>query len=153
MGADLCGYLVEGPVSLDPQKVLNAINLFTQVRQRADGVLTDGADAKTVSEILRDRGEGARYSSLIFGDPTEAQLDLLEQVVDAGPDFVNEFVGLWEGKIVRRDFSCRRSASDADVQLAFAGERSGGDGPEPSSAWWMFMVADVTGVLEALEIA
>lgn len=139
MGADLCGYIMIGPMKLDPVAIKETIkevaNMLDLIKKAEAG------DKQAVSTLTETYGVDARLTELEAGN-----LDVLNPQT-----LVEEFVQMWEHEPYR-DMMSRMLPGEKDKKIVVCGERTHGDGPDPDSAWGVTQRAMFFGIPDMLRV-
>jgi len=138
MGADLCGYVMIGPETLDRGRVDLALARVERLGQQAEAGEMD-------DEPLR--GVVRRACDEFFPEPDM----FLSWLSDIPPGVVADFAAMWNDGGYR-DRMERGVPGDPTRKIVVVGERTWGDGPEEGSAWWLAEAADRLGLFELLGI-
>lgn len=138
MGADLCGYILVGPETLDRKRVDVALARVERLQQQAEA---EEADQEPL------RGAVQRACDDFF---PEADL-FLSWLADVPPSVVTDFAAMWNDGGYR-DRMERGVPGDPARKIVVAGERTWGDGPDDDSAWGLASTMDQLGLLELLGI-
>jgi hypothetical protein len=154
MGADLCGYILIGPMKLDRKKVKAAIKELTETIKILKTAFETKEDFGFSCE-RRGQAVKALKKRLPSLDPKATYMDLVndyEQLADMDPKkTVMDFVAMWE-KGGYRDMMDRRFPGDDKRKILVCGERTWGDGPEPDSAWGITMTVGLMDLFDILGI-
>jgi hypothetical protein len=138
MGADLCGYILIGPKTLERDRVDMAIGRVERLQQQAD-------DEETDREPLR--GAVRRACDEFF-----PEMDLfLSWLADVPSSVVTNFAAMWNDGGYR-DRMERGVPGDPTRKIVVVGERTWGDGPEEGSAWYLAETVDQLGLFELLGV-
>lgn len=163
MGADLCGYLMVGPLALPkpPEEALRKLAFeLSQLYIAREGLpgapLLDGLDnPDDWYEVANALGYDAVLLDTFFDEcptgtyPEETQQEIFEYL----NKMVEDIRQAWTGEKVYRDATFRTvDVNGTKVRVFFAGERTWGDGPESGSAWYLFEQAHACKLLDLLEI-
>lgn len=157
MGADLCGYILVGPVHIDEEDRKEAIKHVTavvgavaRVRELVENDIDPETELTDEERRLVDRV--AEYGGMERWDDIGGYDCLSGKTPE---EFVNDFVDMWKGGFFRDCMTRlfvdpRTGEDDQDFQIFVAGERTWGDGPENGSAWQLGQQADGLGILAIL---
>jgi len=138
MGADLCGYILVGPETLERERVDIALVRVERLQQQADA-------GETEREPLRDVLKHA--CGAYFSGP----VDFLAWLEDIPASTVTDFAAMWsEGGY--RDQMGRDLPGDPTKRIVVVGESTYGDGPEEASAWWLAHAMDYLALFPVLGI-
>jgi hypothetical protein len=140
MGADLCGFILVGPMELDAKKVEEAKAWFDRLKDQAENENDD--EAPDLKALLANEWA---VEAIGGGDQEGA----IEAILGYDENFVAQLCDFWTAGGYR-DAMAREL--DGNRKIVVAGERTYGDGPEPGSAWWLCGQADALGLLERLGI-
>ena len=144
MGADLCGYIIVGPVELSDKKIKEAKNLLTLLKQKATAALAKPINKEAMLYFLLLMGKSRveadaavkRYIELRTKFDEDEEGEQAEWLSKCDPEqFINEFVSAW-GEDLWRDWMSRLMPGDDKRKILAAGERTWGDGPEEPSMWF-----------------
>ena len=158
MGSDLCGYIVVGPVKITVEKITEATNLLTLLKQKATAALAKPINKEAMSDFLllmgksRVKADAAakRYIELRARFDQDEDGEQAEWLSQCAPEqFINEFVAAWDGSGWRDQMS-RLMPGDDKRQILVAGERTCGDGPEEPGMWFSCQKLDQLGLLGVL---
>lgn len=163
MGADLCGYLLAGPLNL-PQPDEGALNKLARdlaqllwARNEQPGApLNDGVDSWAQAAHSMGYDADGLESFFDYGDGTIAEdADTVEEAEQKLREVLDQLVddvrGAWSG--LYRDLAWRTvELSGEKHRLLFAGGSTWGDGPAQGSAWYLFEQAAYCGLLDLFPI-
>lgn len=127
MGADLIGFLVKGPVTLetDPNTMQRAIAIAT-----ASLPILRAYNEAFERSGLEDLPANTDFSATPHLDDAILECNLPVELPEKTPEeIVAEFVQFWTLQDAR-DLTSRNDPDDPSQQLLFAGELSWGDAPE-----------------------
>jgi hypothetical protein len=153
MGADLCGYILIGPMKLNKTKVKTAVKYAEETIALAKKASTNERSMFPSNERLDSVSVVRKRLPRI--DPDSTDLDVLEECEEIA-DFdaktaVKDFEEMWN-KESYRDMMSRRLPGDNKKKIVACGERTWGDGPEEDSAWGVTDAVSRLGLLERLGI-
>lgn len=147
MGADQIGYIVKGPVALDPALRETALVHLGQLQAEIRRAL-DAAGYKDDEGFIEDHSKFWDLSPDL-----DHELDPLDYAELAGLDahkFISEFFDWWEHGA--RDTTSRNDPDDLHQCLTYAGEMSSGDEPEGHGYSMLRTMFRVPGLAELLGI-
>lgn len=116
MGADLCGYLVKGPLLLDVSKREEAVAVGMEFVKVARLALRKKPDA-TALKVLEDLGLHLEFE---VPDIAATRTKDMREMVD-------RLYALWDGTMFVRDMAARTDPDDPAQYLMFVGWPDGGD--------------------------
>ncbi|MBI5486485.1 MAG: hypothetical protein HY905_04055 [Deltaproteobacteria bacterium] len=138
MGADLCGYILVGPETLERDRVNRARARLRRLRQQAGAGKTD---RKPLRAVIK------HACGAYFAEPG----DFLAWLGDLPASTVTDFAAMWNDGGYR-DQMGRRAPGDAARRIIVLAETTGGDGPEEGSAWWLAQAMDYLDLFPVLGI-
>ena len=138
MGADLCGYVMVGPETLERERVNAALVRIERLQQQAEA---EEMDREPLRGVVR------RACEEYFSEPAF----FLSWLSDIPSCTVADFAAMWNDGGCR-DRMERDVPHDPTRKIVVVGERTWGDGPEEGSAWWLAEAMDRLGLLEVLGI-
>ena len=152
MGADLCGYILVGPMKINRTKIKRAKRWLNKVINQANDILdkcekklwaSGDALPRELAGLLANNMESLSRGS-------DSDKDALETVAGAC-SMLDDFMAMWESRS-HRDMMSRNLPGKKGWQIFVAGERTWGDGPQPGSAWYLCDQAAAFGLFDRLGV-
>ena len=158
MGADLCGYILVGPVKIPDKKIKETKNLLTLLKQKATAALAQPPNKNALMDFLILLGQSNKravinvhqYIELRAKFDEDEEGEQAQWLSQCDPNkFIDEFVAAW-GKDGWRDQMSRDMPGNPKKQILACGERTCGDGPEEPGMWFSCQKLDQLGLLGIL---
>jgi hypothetical protein len=138
MGADLCGYILVGPGTLDRERVDRALARVERLQRQAD---TEETDREPLRGVVRRACDEFFPGADLF----------LSWLEDIPSSVVTDFAAMWNDGGYR-DRMERSVPGDPTRKIVVVGERTWGDGPDEESAWYLAEAVDRLGLFDLLGI-